>query len=328
MSQRWLKLLETLGSPLNAKPPLKDALAEGVIRHGHWHEFRHYDILFQLYGPPAASPFLPFHCPTLFAGIDRLNLRPRLTELSTEVTIERPDGAWQWLKPDTFVLMDLPGGLSVQMGASLLIEAGAQLISAFDHWPAANPQRSPNETSYIHMAALPWPPQHLRGDVAIDSRDVLDSMVSLAPQVWQRTRQGIATNAPAVLLCDSRRTVASTPGPGDFDNRYYIDDSILPGEALLRRQGIRQLAYFSASSASEPSADLTLFINECARGGMRLLNIALDQPETWASPLAMRPPAEVRLSSLAFPKSQVGGFGRKIPVPSESSGGSFSGAGG
>lgn len=328
MSPRWLKLLETLGSPLNAKPALRDALAEGVIRHGHWHEFRHYDILFQLYGPPAGSPFQPFHCPTLFAGIDRLNLQPRLTELSPEVTAERPAGAWQWLQPDTFVLMDLPGGLSVQMAAHLLIESGAQLISAFDHWPAANPVRHFNEASYTQMAALPWPPQQVHSDIAIDSRDLLDSMVSLAPRVWQRTRQGIAADAPAILMCDSRRTVAAKVGPGDFDNRYYIDDSILPGEALLRRLGIKQLAFFGASAATEPSPDLTHFINECARGGMRLLNIALDQPETWAVPLPMGPPVEVRLSSLAFPKSQVGGFGRKIPVPSESSGGSFSGAGG
>lgn len=328
MSQRWLKLLETLGSPLRLKPALKDALADGQIGQGLWHEFRHYDLLFQLYGPPQGSPFLPYHCPTLFAGIQRLNVQPRLTELSPEVTATRPDGAWQWLKPDTFVIMDLPGGLSVQMAAQMMIEAEAQLISAFDHWPTANPARSFNESVYVNMTALPWPPQQVRTDVAIDSRDVIDSMISLAPQVWRKTRAGIAPQAAAILMCDSRRTVTTRPGPGDFDNRYYIDDSILPGEAMLRRLGVRQLVFFGQSEATEPSADLTLFINECARGGMRLLNVVLDQPETWAMPLPMRPPTEVRLDGLAFPKSQVGGFGRKIPVPSESSGGSFSGAGG
>jgi hypothetical protein len=328
MSQRWLKLLETLGSPLRSKPPLKDALSTGQIRQGLWHEFRHYDLLFQLYGPPKGSPFAPYHCPTLFAAVDRLALQPRLTELSPEVTEPKPEGAWQWLGPDTFVLIDLPGALSVQLGARLLIEGGAQLISAFDHWPAANPMRRFTEASYVNMAARPWPPQQVRTDVAIDSRDVLDSMISLAPQVWRRTQQGIAPDAPAVLLCDSRRTVAAKAGPGDYDNRYYIDDSILPGEALLRRLGIRKLVFFGLSEATAPSADLTVFMNECARGGISLHNATLDQPETWAVPLPMRRPVEVRLSSLAFPKSQVGGFGRRIPVPSESSGGSFSGAGG
>lgn len=328
MSQRWLKLLETLGSPLRTKPALKNPFAEGQVRNAQWHEFRHYDLLFQLYGPPAGSPFLPYHCPTLFAAIERLNVQPRLTELSPEVTATRPDGAWQWLTPDTFVLMDLPGGLSVQMAAHMMIESQAQLISAFDHWPSANPMRSFNENSYVQMTPLAWPPQQVSAAVAIDSRDVLDSMITLAPQVWRHARNGIAADSPAILMCDSRRTVTIKPGPGDFDNRYYIDDSILPGEALLRRLGVRQLVFFGQSEATEPSADLTPFINECARGGMRLLTVALDNPQSWAVPLPMRPPTEVRLSALAFPKSQVGGFGRRIPVPSESSGGSFSGAGG
>lgn len=328
MSQRWLKLLERIGAPTRTIPELSDVQRPPRLRQGLWHEFRDYDILFQLYGPPADSPFYPYHCPTIFAAIDRLNLQPRLTELSPEVTMVRPEGAWQWLEPDTFVLLELPGGLSVQMGAHLLIESGAQLISAFDHWPLPNPLKSFDETSYTGMEAMPWPPQNIRINVAIDSRDVLDSMVTLAPRVFERTRKGIAADAPAVWMCDSRRTIATRPGPGDFDNRYYIDDSILPGEAMLRRMGIRRLVYFGASSQTAPSNDLSVFVNECHRSGIELLNVALDDPASWVEPLPMTPPPEVRLSGMKFPKSQIGGFGRQVPVPSESSGGSFSGGGG
>jgi hypothetical protein len=328
MSQRWLKLLERIGAPTRTVPELSDVRHPPRLRQGLWHEFRDYDILFQLYGPPENSPFFPYHCPTIFAAIDRLKLQPRLTELSTEVTVERPDGVWAWLDRETFVLLELPGGLSVQMGAHLLIEAGAQLVSTFDHWPLANPVRPFDESSYTGMEAMPWPPQQIRINVAIDSRDILDSMVTLAPRVFEQTLKGIAADAPAVWMCDSRRTVATRPGPGDFDNRYFIDDSILPAEAQLRRLGIRKLVFFGASTQTSPSNDLSVFINECHRAGMELLSVALDDPATWALPLPMSPPPEVRLSGIKFPKSQIGGFGRQVPVPSESSGGSFSGAGG
>jgi hypothetical protein len=328
MSQRWLKLLETIGSPLRRKPKLADALDTSQVRQGLWHEFSGYDVLFQLYGPTADSPFYPYHCPTLFAAIDRLNLRPRLTELSPEVSGPRPEDAWQWLQPDCFVIMELPGGLSVQMGAHLMIETGAQLISVFDHWPLPNPVRSVHMSSYLNMAPLPWPPQNVRTNVAIDSRDILDSMVSLAPAVHERRLKGIDAHAPAVWMCDSRRMVGSRPGPGDFDNRYFIDDSMLPSAAMLLRLGIRRLVYFGSSLEASPSTDLSMFFNECHKAGMTLLNVALESPETWSAPAPMTPPPEKRLWGLMFPKSQIGGFGRQVPIPSESSGGSFSGAGG
>jgi hypothetical protein len=326
MSQRWLKLLELIGSPLRRKPALTDPANPGRVLQGLWHEFSDYDLLFQLYGPPVDSPFFPYHCPTLFAAIDRLNLQPRLTELSPELD-HQPDGRWQWMASDTVVLVELHGALSVQVGARLLVETGAQLVCTFDHWPLANPRRRAAGSNLLNIEPLPWPPQP-RTDVAIDSSDLIDAMVTLAPEVHERTRAGIAANAPAVWLCDSRRTIPTRPGPGDFDNRYYIDDSILPGAPMLLRHGIRKLVYFGASKLSEPSDDLTLFINECHRAGLELLNVALDEPATWALPLPMVPPPEVRLSAMQFPKSQVGGFGRSVPMPSESSGGSFSGAGG
>ena len=328
MSQLWLKFLERIGSPLRTRPALTDVHDPTLASQGLWHEFSAYDVLFQLYGPPKNSPWYPYHCPTLFAAIDRLRMQPRLTELSPEVTAPQPEQAWQWLAEDTLVLLELNGGLSVQMGARLLIEAGAQLVSTFDHWPMANRERAINQTSYLSMEALAWPPQHVRGNVAIDSRDVMDSMVSMAPEVHRRTLAGIAATAPAVWMFDSRRLVASKPGPGDFDNRYYIDDSILPSAPMLARHGIRKLVYFSHSPDSNPSSDLTVMINQCQQAGMSLLNVALSEPATWVEPLPMAAPPEVRLSGLFFPKTQIGGFGRKVPEPSESSGGSFSGGGG
>ncbi len=327
MSPHWLKLLERLGAPLERTGELEDPFAPGRIRQGAWHEFRHHEILFQLYGPPADSPWYPFHCPTLFAAIERLKLMPRLTELAPELSSDRPDGAWGWLDRETAVVVDLRGGLSVQLGASLAIEAGAQLISTFDHWPQPNPLKPFAESSYVNMAPLPWPPEQVDNRVAIDSRDVIDSMISLAPEVYQRRRLGLAADAPPVWLCDARRMRAVKPGPGHFDNRYYIDDSLLPTPEQLLRAGIRRVVLFADEADSPVSDDLSVFLAASHRAGLILRRAALADLDSWVRLLPMEPPLPVQQSGLFYPKSQVGGFGRRVPVPSESSGGSFGGGG-
>ncbi len=331
MSPRWSKLLERLGKPLGTPAPAPDILDDGQVRQGRWHEFRGWEDLFQLYGPAADSPWQPFHCPTLFAGIDRLRLQPRLTELAPEVSEPRPQGAWQWLGPDSLALVDLSGGISVQMAVRMMTDSpgGAQLISAFDHWPAANPVRRPlNESRYVNMAPLLWPPRSVDSSVAIDSMDIINSMVTLAPEVYKRRQAGIAANAPGIWMCDSRRLQASKPGPGRFDNRYYIDDSILPGPELLAQANIRRLVLVSLSRQSDAADDLSSFLNQCHARGISLDQVALEDPDTWAVPVPLPPPRAVKVAGLKYPKSQVGGFGVRVPVPSESSGGSFAGAGG
>jgi hypothetical protein len=326
MSQRWLKLLERIGAPhLRASAGSAEVQFRNV-RDGVWHEFCDYEVLFRLYGPPPESPWYPYHCPTLFAAIDRLNLGPRPIQMSPEVALRGPAGAFAWLERGAMAVLDLPGGLAVQLGARLMLEAGVQLVSTFDHWPLANPVRPGPAPE--NLEPRPWPPQDTLRSVAIDSRDVIDSMVSLAPQVYRRWQQGLAVDAPPVWLCDMRRMSAVRPGPGDFDNRYFIDDSLLPSAALLRQHGIERLVYVRYGFPSQPSADLARFLRECHDAGIALRSAVLVEPTSWAEPMPMAPPPAIPLAGRKFPKSQIGGFGRRIPEPSESSGGSFSGAGG
>ncbi|MGY6587655.1 MAG: hypothetical protein ACXIUB_05135 [Wenzhouxiangella sp.] len=328
MSPPWSKLLERLAKPLGRRPTLRRLDDPETIKQGLWHEYAAHDLLFQLYGPEPDSAFYPYHCPTIFAAVERLNIQPRLTELAPEARLGRPDGAWEWLDASTFVLIDLPGALSVQMAVRMMAERAGQPIATFDHWPAAGVQRSFNANSYRHMTPLAWPPKQPNLNIAVDSTDVLNVMVTLAPRLHQLKQRGIKPDAPALMMCDSRRTVASKPSPGDFDNRYFIDDAMLPSSDWLQRRGVSTLAFFGESLQSSPSCDLTMFINECHRAGMKLINLGLNDPGSWAVPLPMMPPPPVRMGGLTFPKSRVGGFGKRVPVPSESSGGSFSGAGG
>ncbi len=329
MSQRWLKFLEFLGSPLRAKAAPVDVFAPGRVREGAWYEFAHHEALFRLFGPHPDSPWYPYHCPTIFAAIDKLHIMPRPIATSAEITAEAPAGAWKWLTSESAVIVELAGGLSVQLGARLLVEAGAQLVSTFDHWPRANPMPKVHQDPR-GLAAQPWPPQAVSRSVAIDSRDVIDCMASLAPNVFARIQQGIAADAPPVWMCDMRRMAVSKPGPGNFDNRYFIDDSILPSAKLLSRKGIRWLVYFSYLPAPSPSADLVGFLRDCHEAGIHLYNAAVTEPTTWVEPLPITtPPPEARFLGFQYPKSRAGGFGRRVPVPTESSGsGAFAGAGG
>ena len=50
-------------------------------------------------------------------------------------------------------------------------------------------------------------------------------------------RRELVDQSPPVYICDRNR-LGTTPGrPRDFDNRYFLDDSILPSRSDERRVG-------------------------------------------------------------------------------------------
>ncbi|MCP1727504.1 hypothetical protein J2T60_001504 [Natronospira proteinivora] len=326
MSQRWLKLLERLGTPLRARPTLADPFEKTGASGDAWYDFRDYYSLFRLYGPPPESVWHPYHCPTLFAGIDRLKLLPRPLENSPAVNQSRPEGAWDWLRPGTMTLIDLPGAESLQLGAALFLERECQLIASYDHWPRANPMKHPERSDLDGVVESSWPPK-VNSTVAVDSQDIIDAMVTLAPKIYQRHRLGVAADAPPVWLCDSRRLTAPKPGPGSFDNRYFIDQSILPSLERLKNQGIRGLIYVAKDGAQRPSDDLVGILREVGSAGLLLRRVHLSEPDSWANPLPLQVPAPVRLVGKKFPKSDMGGFGKEIPIPEDSGGGGLVGSG-
>ncbi len=308
MSPHWLEFLkqfgpgaQTLGTELT--PSDLTRLISTPRGQGR------YDVLFEVFGPIAGSPWEPYHCPTLFAAIDRLKLTPRpLTRLPLyEATA--PDGAFDWLATDTLVLVDLEGPESVQFGARLASEA-AQLICTFDHWFKS--------------------PQDRTAPVCIDTADIVDAMAALADEVFQHTSRLPATVAP-VWLCDRRRmgTNGRTPSPGVFDNRYYIDDSLLPGPHALKTHHIRRIVYVSPTSNAKPRADLGNFMADAhEKANVELYRLAIDAPQTLVNPTPMSAPFRVNIASSGFSRSSLGGFGKLIPIPSESSSYSSYGRGG
>jgi hypothetical protein len=255
----------------------------------------------------AGSPWLPYHCPTLFASIDRLHILPKEVILSPAYHATRPPRSWQWIGPRTMVILDLPGSAVIEVAVVLMNEAGVQVISTFDHWPTCTLTRTV--------------------DVAIDTAPIVNTMSTLGPTV-HGIRGTLARDAPPVWMCDSRRLgpPGASPSPGTFDNRYYIDDSILPGLNTIKRAGIDHVVYFSPSLGDAPSPDLRPFLIEAIKDGFRVEHVALREADTWVTPRPLETPVETKIPLHSFKRTDLGGFGQLIPEPSE--GGSYSSGGG
>ena len=115
---------------------------------------------------------------------------------------------------------------------------------------------------------------------------------------------------------------------GEFDNRYYLDDSILPAADVLRRAGIRRAVYLGwggeeenpdapAQAGAIPLADLVDWFAELLHGGIEVVHAPVSDPELRLRPFqarSVRPP----FSTKGYRRSAAGGFGTEIPEPSSS----------
>lgn len=305
MSQRWLKFLEEFGRRGKALPIPADE--EDLERLTNSPEgFARYDVLFRLYGPLPGTPWEPYQCPTLFASIDKLDIKPKKLEKFLEYETPRPATAWQWLGPETMVIVDLPEQKTIEVGL-LLMQQRAQFVSTFDHW--------------IHAVGSPLSSR------AVDPEKLVDAMFTLAPKVYSM-RSSLPADAPPVWLCDSRRLGDQKlkPSPGTFDNRYFIDDSILPGIKTLKKAKIQQVVYLNTSINKQPLPDLVPFLVDADRAGIRLFQVGIKDKTTWSKPKPIEKLFKTKLPLKGFRRSDMGGFGKVVPEPSE--GGYSSGGGG
>jgi hypothetical protein len=185
------------------------------------------------------------------------------------------------------VIADLPGPLVVPVGV-WLVGAGHQPVSTFDNWP------------------------HPRGVLAPER--ILAQLLYWASAVAE-LRAGLGPGSPPAWLCDRQR-LGERPGrPGEFDNRYFLDDSLLPGPGLLRQAGIRRAVYLTAGGGDPPLADVDPYFQDLERAGIEVRHAALEDPELGLAPLPARRPAQLLPAS--FRRSSAGGFGTVVPQPSQ-----------
>jgi hypothetical protein len=193
---------------------------------------------------------------------------------------------------ETWTILDLPGPRAVEAGAWLVSAAGCQPVCTFDNWPHPRGLLRPEET--------------------------LAELLRWATTVAEARRR-LQPSSPPVWICDSERLGGREGRPREFDNRYYLDDSILPGPGLLGRSGIRRAVYATFAGEQVPVIDLEAYFADLLAAGVEVLHVDLGDPQLeprpFSAPRTPRPPPRA-----GFHRSAAGGFGSEVPEPSSGGG--------
>jgi hypothetical protein len=314
MWPQWSRILEGLGRiRLGVRPRTRMAVGDPSApdaRGGtEWEEFLTAEALYRVWGPLEGSPWQPFHTIPLFASLDRLP-RERVGPTNPEkVDLQATAGAlasWSlpsharpgsppppWIDSSTWIVLDLPGRTSVEAAAWLVTGAGVQPVCTFDHWP------------------------HPRG--VLRPEHILAELLRWASTL-AAARGRIAGDAPPLWICDHERLGVLEGSPGEFDNRYFLDDSILPGPGYLTRAGIRRVVYLTSGDWDLPTLDLEECFSDLLGAGLSVSYALISDPSfqlrSFAAPRVPRKP-----KPSSFRRSAAGGFGTEVPEPSSGGGG-------
>ncbi len=303
MSQPWSKLRDVLAGLGRIRLPLwssrtivevGDRRAADATGGTEWTRFHSAEALFDAWSPPPESPWEPFHCVTLFAALDRISRTAVGSAPKKWFTgrVARPFPAPAWVDRSVWAFLDLPGSQSVAAAAWLSAAASYQTVCTFDNWP--------------HPQGLMHPER------------VLAALLRYAPIV-AAARGRLQAASPPAWVCDRDRLGTRSGRPNEFDNRYFLDDSILPGPELLRAAGIGTLVYVAEHPSQEETADLSAYFRLLEQRGFQLLRAGIDDDATWQHPQPFRP-LQKPFRQTGFMRSSAGGFGAPIPEPSSSSG--------
>ena len=268
-----------------------------------WQRYRTAESLYDAWGPAPGGRWEPYHCVPLFAALDalpsdkvgptapkdaeRVEARPHLQGAARGESL----GA-NWAREGVWIILDIPGIEAVTLAVRFAM-AGYQPVCTFDHWP--------------HPAGVLKPER------------ILAQLLRYAP-LMAEARQGLQPAAPPLWICDRER-LGTRPGrPRQFDNRYYLDDSLLPGPGALREAGIEHIVCLVPEAADLPTEDLAAYFEGLRKEGFaRIHGAAPADPDLGVFSFPEKGRAG-RFSGLGYQRSAAGGFGRLIPEESSSSG--------
>ncbi len=311
MWRPWSRALELLGRIRLRIPGWRKKLRVGDPRAPDaqggfgWREYLDPERLYDAWGPVPAGVWMPFHCVPLFAALDSI----QRSEIGPSPPPEQHNGDPDprslhalirpgmrppfWLTGDTWTILDLPGPAAVEAAAWLVTAAGCQPVCTFDNWP------------------------HERG--VLRPEHTLAELLRWATTIAE-ARPRLHAGSPPLWICDSERLGSRQGTPGEFDNRYFLDDSILPGPGLLKTAGIRKVVYFTIGGEEVPLLDLEAYFAELLTAGIPVLHAELmrplHEPQPFSAPRTPRRPRESE-----FRRSGAGGFGMEVPQPSSGSSG-------
>jgi len=250
-----------------------------------WKNFLNARNLARVWGPHPTSPWPPFHCLTLFVALDYLKreaVGPSETDPWPLSGFHMPE----WVDSHTLLVVDMPGPDTVELGAALAM-SGCDLVCTFNNWP------------------------HALGLIKVE--DTLAALLRYASLLAEK-RTAFPTPAPVAWLCDSGRLGTRKGKPGEFDNRYYIEDSIMPGSKFLKAQGITKVVYV-ANSLGAPNADISIHLHEYQKDGLETGFALFTTDGSLLTPEPLKLPL-TGFSTTGFFRSSAGGFGAPVPHPS------------
>jgi hypothetical protein len=300
MLNTLLKWIARIRIPLVFPPPAEVFVGEANLLDARgstcWRDYRSAEKLFDVWSPLPGTTWEAFHCATLFASLDKI--RPQNIGLAPDdwfpawLRTEIP--APKWLDAQTWLILDAPGWISVAIAAHLASLRVAQPVCTFDNWP--------------HSLGLVKPEK------------TLAALLRYAPSL-EHARQGWTEAMPPVWVCDNTRLGDRAGWPNEFDNRYFLDDSILPGPDLLKSAGIQKIVYATSPAGAMQTTDLTEYFKMMMQSSFSLFQVSLDDLNDWQSdPIPFVPAIRPPLIRSGFFRSSIGGFGANVPDPSSSSG--------
>lgn len=261
-----------------------------------WKRYAKPRSLFEIWAPALDSPYEPYHCVTLFAALDHARISPHppppgvVDRIEEHPVLQSPEQPIEvhWLTQSTMVIIDVFGPSAVALGVRF-IQRGCQPVCTFDNWP------------------------HPKG--VVKPEFALASLLYYSPIVAD-ARPLIKVDSPPVWLCDVSRLVGKRPSPGGFDNRYYLDDTLLPGSNFLKARGIDRIVIIRGRDAHTIAADMQAWLADRARDGFEIFSTHLEDPHLDVKPIQPVRGHFPRVGS----RSAAGGFGSLVPEPSSSGG--------
>jgi len=304
-----LRLFDFIGRCRFSVAPRKTLLPIGrvgavdVLGGFNWQSYRTARVLYPLWGPAPGSPWTPYHCVPLFASLDgfpedliwptapedalQIEAHPHLAAAAQGVALGE-----RWVEERVWIILDLPGVQSVPLAMRFVL-AGFQPVCTFDHWP--------------HAAGLLSPTK------------ILAQLLRYSSKI-AATRTLLTASSPPLWICDRERLGLRPGRPHEFDNRYFLDDSILPGPQALRAAGIQHIICVVPDAHQHPLDDIWAYLQDLKKEGFdQIHGVSLQDPDLvpfdFPAKTIRSPQTKGR-----FQRASAGGFGQLIPSESSSGG--------
>jgi hypothetical protein len=249
---------------------------------------------------PVDDVWSPWVKPVIFSEISWVNEDIPVESVLGELNIAYGVG----FRPDTAVIVDLPGVESLKAGYVLSM-GGYRPVPLY------------NTTSGVGQKL------NTAVSMAIDMSELVRMLSVLPPQfaVVATARSG----TPAFLLDQRRLKGGIKPLPGTYDNRWMVFPQDFPSANFLKMRGITQCIVLQESN-SQPQDDLAHVLLRYQEDGIRIF--VQDTTSSYGPtsikvyrPSRFRWAAYRALALMGLRRNSAGGFGAIVPVPGE--GGSF-----